>query len=94
MSLLGKTPGMRNPTQTCEAQHFFGANMRRIRLEKQMTQEKVAEGAGLHPNYVGSVERGERNISICNIARIAAALGITMSELLAEAETQQESQGE
>jgi transcriptional regulator with XRE-family HTH domain len=85
---------MSDPTQTCEAQKFFGANLRRIRLEKQMTQEKVAEIAGLHPNYVGSVERGKRNISICNIARIAAALGITMSELLAEAETREESQGE
>ncbi len=90
VSLLGKTRGMRNPTQTCDAQQFFAANMRRIRLEKQMTQEKVAEGAGLHPNYVGSVERGERNISICNIARIAAALGITMSALLTEPETLEE----
>ena len=44
-----------------------------IRLEKQLTQEKVAEAADLHPNYIGSVERGERNISICNIERIATA---------------------
>ena len=36
------------------------------------------------PNYVSSVERSERNISICNIERIARALGVTMSELVAE----------
>lgn len=58
--------------------------MRRIRLSKSMTQEKVAEYAELHPNYISSVERGERNISICNIARIAYALGVTMPELLSQ----------
>ena len=82
---------MRNPTQTCGAQQLFAANMRRIRLEKRLTQERVAEGAGLHPNYVGSVERGERNISICNIARIATALGVSMSALLAESDLPEES---
>jgi len=75
---------MGNPTQRHGAQQLFAANMRRIRLEKKLTQEKVAEAAGLHPNYIGSVERGERNISICNIERIAVALGVTMSELVAD----------
>lgn len=56
--------------------------MKRIRLEKKLTQESVAEGAGLHPNYISSVERGERNISIANIERIAAALDVQMTELL------------
>jgi transcriptional regulator with XRE-family HTH domain len=58
--------------------------MRRIRKAKELTQEKVAEAADLHPNYVSSVERGERNISICNIERIAKALGVPMAELVAE----------
>ena len=75
---------MGNPTQRHGAQQLFAANMRRIRLEKRLTQEKVAEAAGLHPNYISSVERGERNISICNIERIAIALGVTMSELVAD----------
>ena len=75
---------MGNPTQKHGAQQLFAANMRRIRLEKRLTQEKLAEAAGLHPNYISSVERGERNISICNIERIASALGITMSELVAD----------
>ena len=63
---------------------LFAANMRRIRKARELTQEKVAEAANLHPNYISSVERGERNISICNIERIATALGVTMAELLSE----------
>ena len=74
---------MPNPTQKCDAQVLFAANMRRIRKAKELTQEKVAELAELHPNYISSVERGERNISICNIERIAKALGVTMAELVA-----------
>lgn len=58
--------------------------MRRIRKERNLTQEKIAEAAGLHPNYVSSVERGERNISICNIERIAHALGVPMPDLLSQ----------
>ena len=76
---------MRTPTQKRGAQQLFATNMRRIRLEKKLTQEKVAEVADLHPNYVSSVERGERNISICNIARIALALGVGMEALVAAA---------
>ncbi|MGN8133528.1 helix-turn-helix domain-containing protein [Paraburkholderia sp. 22099] len=73
---------MANPTQTCDAQRLFATNMRRIRKQKGLTQERVAEAAGLHPNYVSSVERAERNISICNIERIAIALDVTMAELV------------
>nr|WP_143710638.1 helix-turn-helix transcriptional regulator [Janthinobacterium sp. Marseille] len=66
----------------CNAQLLFASNIRRIRLEKGFTQERVAELADLHTNYVSSVERGERNISICNIERIAFALDVPMSRLL------------
>jgi transcriptional regulator with XRE-family HTH domain len=75
---------MQNRTQKCGAQLLFARNMKRIRLEKKLTQENLAEGAGLHPNYISSVERGERNISIGNIERIACALGVHMAELLIE----------
>ena len=75
---------MGNPTQKFAAQLLFASNMKRIRLEKKLTQENVAEGAGLHPNYISSVERGERNLSIANIERIACALGVGMPELLSE----------
>ncbi|MDF3835910.1 helix-turn-helix transcriptional regulator [Cupriavidus basilensis] len=77
---------MGNPTQKCGAQLLFAANMRRIRKAKELTQEKVAEAADLHVNYISSVERGERNISICNIERIAFALHVPMSHLVARPE--------
>ena len=81
-----KTAHMENQTQKCGAQLLFARNMKRLRLGKKLTQENVAEGASLHPNYISSVERGERNISICNIERIACALGVNMSELFIETE--------
>lgn len=80
---VGNTADMVNPTYQCGAQQLFAANMRRIRLLQKLTQEKVAEAAELHVNYISSVERGERNISICNIERIAIALNVSMGELLA-----------
>lgn len=81
-----KTASMRNQTQKFSAQLLFASNMKRIRLEKNLTQENVAEGAGLHPNYISSVERGMRNLSISNIERIAYALDVSMAELLTEPE--------
>ncbi|WP_354401697.1 helix-turn-helix transcriptional regulator [Variovorax sp. OAS795] len=57
--------------------------MRLRRKEVELTQEQVAEHADLHTNYVSSVERGERNVSLHNIAQIAAALGVKPSELVA-----------
>lgn len=69
-------------TQKCGAQLLFAANVKRIRLEKSLTQEKLAELSELHPNYISSVERGQRNISICNIERIARALSVSMPDLL------------
>jgi len=61
----------------------FGAAMRLRRKEVELTQEQVAEHADLHTNYVSSVERGERNVSLHDIAQIAAALRVQPSELVA-----------
>ena len=71
-----------NPTQTCDAQTLFARNVRRVRRALSLTQEQLAERAELHPNYISSVERGERNISIRNIERSALALGVSMATLL------------
>ena len=78
------TGGMKKQTQKSDAQLLFASNMKKLRLEKKLTQEKVAEAAGLHTNYISSVERGERNISIVNIERISSALGVPMTELLTD----------
>jgi transcriptional regulator with XRE-family HTH domain len=60
----------------------FGNRLKAIRTERGLTQEKLAELAGLHRTYVGAVERGERNISLKNIHSLALALDVPISELL------------
>lgn len=61
----------------------MGENIRRLRKEQSLTQEALAERAGLHWTYVGSVERQERNVSIDNICRLAWALRVEPRDLLA-----------
>jgi transcriptional regulator with XRE-family HTH domain len=60
----------------------FGKAVRSRRLELGLSQEKLAEHSDLHANYVGSVERGERNIGIENIYKIAKALQLHPKNLL------------
>ena len=60
----------------------FAANLRRLRLERGLSQELLAEMANLHRTYVGSVERGERNVSIDNMECFANALSVSLREML------------
>jgi len=60
----------------------FAANLRRERLAQGISQEELADLAELHRTYVGSVERGERNISIDNMESLAKALGLPLEDLL------------
>lgn len=69
--------------KTQSARLVFSGNLRERRLERGLSQEALAERAGLHRTYVGSVERGERNISIDNMEILAKALDLTVTELLA-----------
>ena len=64
------------------ARAIFAENMKRLRSSQGLSQERLAALAQLHPNYIGSVERRERNISIDNIEKIAAALGVPIATLL------------
>jgi transcriptional regulator with XRE-family HTH domain len=61
---------------------LFGKRVRALRLERGLSQEKLAELADLHRNYVGGVERGERNIALLNIVGLARALRIKPAKLL------------
>jgi transcriptional regulator with XRE-family HTH domain len=61
----------------------FGARVRRRRLELGLTQEALAERAGLHRTYIGMVERGDRNPTLGNQLRIARALQTDLGELVA-----------
>lgn len=60
----------------------FGQRVRARRLEAGMSQERLAQRAGLHMTYVSSVERGERNISLVNIVKLAAALHADPADLV------------
>lgn len=59
-----------------------GDRVRHFRKRAKLSQDGLAEKADLHRTYIGSVERGERNISLQNIFRLADALGVSASELL------------
>jgi transcriptional regulator with XRE-family HTH domain len=64
----------------------LGRAVRALRHEQGLTQEQLAEAAGLHWTYVGGIERGERNPSWDNVVKLARALRIAVSELAAQAE--------
>lgn len=60
----------------------FGRTLRAERERMDLTLEEVAHAAGIHANYLGSVERGERNVALFNIWRIAAALNLGPASLV------------
>jgi transcriptional regulator with XRE-family HTH domain len=60
----------------------FGRNVRERRLSLGLSQEDFAELADVHRTYVGMIERGEKNITLCNIEKFAKALGVAVEELM------------
>lgn len=62
--------------------HVFAVNVKKYRIERGLSQEKLAELAGLHRTYISAIERERRNISIENIESIAAALDVNPDLLL------------
>ena len=63
----------------------LGDAIRRIRLSKDISQEKLALLAEVDRSYVGRVERGDNNVAILTLSRLAGALGVSISNLLKEA---------
>lgn len=72
------------PMEESQAYLVLGKKIRELRHERELSQEQLADIAGLHRTYVGGIERGERNLSLQNIIRLARALDTTPSELLKE----------
>jgi transcriptional regulator with XRE-family HTH domain len=60
----------------------FGLRIRQLRLEKNISQEKLSFLTGFHRTYIGMIERGERNISLTNMAVFAKVFEMNVSELL------------
>ena len=67
-------------------QKKLGHAVRRLRQTRKFSQEAFADHVGVHRTYMGAVERGEQNVSLSNLERIAAGLGLKTWELLKEAE--------
>lgn len=63
-------------------QKLFGNLVRARRINLGLTQEELAEKANMHFTYVSSTERGERNISLANIEKLAIALECSMKDLM------------
>jgi len=60
----------------------FGNKVKEYRKTQNMSQEDLADAAGLHRTYIGMVERAEKNITLINIEKLAKALKISITELL------------
>lgn len=60
----------------------LGRRIRLLRAERDWSQEDLAERAGLHRNYIGHVERGELNISVVQLTKIALAFGVRVGVLV------------
>ena len=72
----------KNTSTQCTYLKKVGSNIRHTRNEKGLSQESLALAADLDRSYVGGVERGERNISIVNLQKIAEALDTPLAQLL------------
>jgi transcriptional regulator with XRE-family HTH domain len=64
----------------------LGVRIRELRLQQGYSQEGFADKCGVHRTFMGTVERGESNLSFQNIAKVAATLGVTLSVLFADLE--------
>lgn len=65
----------------------FGQTVRRLRLSKDISQEKFADMCSLHRTYISDIELGKRNVSLENIAKMAEALDMRISDLFKEVES-------
>jgi transcriptional regulator with XRE-family HTH domain len=63
----------------------FGAALREVRAKKGISQEELAHRSGIDRSYLGAIERGEQNCGLLHLAKIAAALDVTLVELVATA---------
>lgn len=77
---MEKTKALRKPSSPLTA--ILAANIRAFREEKSLSQEDFADLCGLHRTYVGSVERGERNVTLSTLEVFASVMGVSVPQLL------------
>ena len=77
MSVMSSVKSLEN-----EIKMFVGEKVFQYRDKKGWSQEELGHQSGLHRNYVGGIERGERNVGVVNIAKLARALGVRPRDLL------------
>ncbi len=77
---MRKTKALRKPSSLLT--DILAANIRAFREEKGLSQEDFADICGLHRTYVGSVERGERNVTLSTLEVFASVMGVTVPQLL------------
>lgn len=80
---MAPMPARKTPAKVKDPEMvLLGARLRVLRLERQLTQEALADAAGLHWTYIGQIERAERNFTVKNVLRLERGLGIGPGELL------------
>ena len=72
------------PVEQQQLRAAFGGRVRELHRERGLSQEKLAERAGVHMTYISGIERGQRSSSLVNIGRIAEALGVPTADLFPE----------
>jgi transcriptional regulator with XRE-family HTH domain len=77
---------MPRPVKRLQVAAEFGRRVRAQRLKRGWSQERLAQEVGLHMTYVSSVERGERNVTLLSIVRLAQALGVNAGLLVRDLE--------
>ena len=65
---------------------IFGKTVRELRTKRGLSQEAFADSCHLHRTYIGSIERGEKNVTLATASRLAAALDLTLTELMLQVE--------
>ena len=60
----------------------FGKQIRRMRIDTKLSQENLADKAGVHRTYIGMIERGEKNITLITMHRISIALGVSVIDMI------------
>lgn len=76
-----------SPIDKKEEQHFLnalGRKIKQLRVEKDWSQERLGFKSNLDRTYIGGIERGERNLTVLNLKKVADALGVSISDILAD----------